>query len=106
MDDDVLNRTRPALVLLLVAVLLAVHHWWVVTQEEAYFFALLILPALAAVCIAGLIHPPLYWVITPKAKVLPTWTKVAAAVIALIGMAIGIYVFRAIYDFPNPYLPE
>jgi hypothetical protein len=97
------ERDKPLYAVLISGVLLVAHHFYVVAAEEGFFFFLWCLPPLALLGLVGLIHPPIYYTITNKAKLVPTWCKIAAVVIGLAGVGLGIYVESILYDFPNPY---
>ena len=98
------SRDKPLMALALAVVIFVAHHFYVIANEEGFFFVLWLMPPLAALGIAGLMHPPIYYSITNKASLVPLRTKLLAGLIALAGFAAGLYIEIAIYDFPNPYM--
>ena len=97
------ERDKPLIAVALSLLVLVAHHFYVVAAEEGFFFILWAMPPLALLGLVGLMHPPIYYTITKKAKLVPMWAKIAAVVVALAGVGLGIYVESVIYDFPNPY---
>ena|SRR5688572_32958136 len=97
------ERDKPLIAVAISLIVLVAHHFYVVSAEEGFFFILWAMPPLALLGLVGLIHPPIYYSITNHAKRVPMWAKVAAVVVALAGVGLGIYVESMVYDFPNPY---
>jgi hypothetical protein len=93
-----LGRGRPALTLALSVLFIGIHHWWVLTQQEMFPKLLLTLFIAAGWAVGGILYPPSFYSLTKFGTHLPRSAKVAGAVFAMAGFALGFYLMLNMYE--------
>lgn len=98
-EEQVFNRKIPLIVFVATSVLLVFHHWYAVSSGQIYVFVVFVVPMLWALGLAGLIHPPLAFVIGSYGRELPIATKIAGFLFALGGLVLGYVLATNLYGF-------
>jgi hypothetical protein len=91
------DRKVPALVACGMILLLVLHHFYAMSEHEIYLFALVFLPMILALAVGGLVYPPLMFAIGPRGRDLPLSVKATGALLALFGVACGLFAAIFVY---------
>ncbi len=99
----VYGRRGPLIGLAVAAIVFGGHHLFMTMVGHSYtalfILAVVLMPALAAVALVGLLYPPIYYTMTNRGKPLPALLKILAGLIALAGAVGGVYCGQLLYHF-------
>ena len=98
-DGTPLNRTIPLLLFVAVLVVMGLHHWYVLTEHSGFLMAIFLLPAIGMLALGGIIYPPVLYSVGKYGRNLPLTTKAAGFALVILGLAIGFYLFKFVYQF-------
>ncbi len=101
--QQVYGRRGPLIGLAVALIVFGAHHLFITMVGHSYtslfILAVVLVPALAAVSLVGLLHPPIYYTMTNRGKPLPVVLKILAGLIALAGAVGGVYLGQLLYHF-------
>jgi hypothetical protein len=98
-DGMQFNRRAPALLLGIVLAVLALHHWYVVTEHNGFLIVMFLLPPFGMLALGGLIYPPILRSLGEEGKTMRAWVRAVGVLLAVIGLGIGVYLFKVVYRF-------
>ncbi len=99
MSTHTFDRKIPLLIFAATSVLLLGHHFYAVSEGQVFVFVVFVVPVFWALGLAGLVHPPLAFVIGQYGRDLPLPTKLIGYVVALAGLAAGFLLATRVYGF-------
>jgi hypothetical protein len=92
-----LTRKWPLVLLVASVAFLAVLHWNFVVSHEVYSVAVLLMATIAGWSFVGVVYPPFFWAAGKFGKHLPLSNKIAAALSAAAGFAVGMIMLFKLY---------
>ena len=98
-DGTRVGRTIPLILLAGVLAVMGLHHWYVLTEHSGFLMAMFFLPPIGMLALGGVIYPPVLYSIGKYGKNLPIQTRAAGFLLVILGLAIGFYLFRFVYQF-------
>jgi hypothetical protein len=94
-----LNRKIPGMMLAAVLAVMGMHHWYVLTEHRGFMLAMFLLPPFGMLAVGGIIHPPILYSIGKYGKAMPVQTRAIGYLLAVSGLAVGLYLFKFVYQF-------